>query len=247
MELTHQVRSADISIAFRSDEQIVEDGRECIKQRDRLQLRLGRLALEFAPMGAQGFRSGSYRRIDMYADRVGADAGTLRNYRNVAAAWQVVEIGESEFSWAILKALAPVGDKEQMVAILRSEKRPDAPDKPWTAEAALDVARERGLMPGKPTGRPPQGGEVGQVHSTVGTSMKRGSARRSSIAQREERRKERIATRREDTRASLLMLAGELASLSLVPDDREDMDPVLSQIEAEVARLRAELTPAVAS
>lgn len=65
----------------------VAEGRRLVEQLQQDKWRLGDLALEVAPMGDGHARNGASDVLDDYADAIGLEAGTLRQYRTVANAW----------------------------------------------------------------------------------------------------------------------------------------------------------------
>lgn len=125
-----------------TDQELIDKGRECLKIVERSQMRLGELVLEYAPIGEASRKTGAYDRLQEYADKIGADPGTIRNYRAVAHAWKGIDHRGLNFS--ILKRLQSVGDKEKLIDALDAEKPPTTSGR-WTADSAEQFAREHNL------------------------------------------------------------------------------------------------------
>lgn len=124
-----------------TDEQLIAEGRECVAKIQHQQLRLGQLALEYAPIGDPSVKTGQYERLREYAEAIGVDEATLRNYRATAHAWQQVEPGPLTFT--AQKALISVAHKGRLVEELAKATPPTKSGR-WTAPAAVDFAREHG-------------------------------------------------------------------------------------------------------
>jgi hypothetical protein len=122
------------------EEELVDQGKQLVKRMSRSQLRLGKLALEYAPMGEVGSPSGAQARVKLYAERIEMDRGTLSQYRGVANAWRTTDVGDDEFSFQVLVALRRVGDKEGLLKRLREEKIN-------TTKKAVDFAIKNGFLP----------------------------------------------------------------------------------------------------
>lgn len=126
----------------RTDAELIEEGRKHVSVIQHAQLELGKLALEFAPIGEASVKTGKYERLHEYADAIGIDFGSLRNYRACASAW--LEHDHEGITYTALKALAPVVRKKELVALMRATDPPTKSGR-WTAPAAVDLARANGL------------------------------------------------------------------------------------------------------
>lgn len=215
------------------DEELIEQGRELVQRMDSAQLRVGKLALEFAPMGERGYRSGAGERAAIYADRVGLLASTLKVYRATAHAWSVTDVGDDEFSFSVLQTLAAVGRKEELLAKLRETDPPEG-KKRWGATDALAYAQQEGFIASTSSAVSPEerrqiaNGEtpVRTVASGTGGGQYNGP--------------------RDTPRPINLSFVGEtlrkMSFKNLDPAEREELDPQLAKVEAEAARLRSELS-----
>lgn len=128
---------ADGHLSPAEQQRLVEEGRKLATAVHRAQWKLGHLALRYAPVGDPSFKSGAYELLAEYAERIGMEVGTLRNYRAVAFAWSGQPVGSQKFS--ILKALASAPDKAAVAEMLLAEE-------PGTVEEAVALATERGLL-----------------------------------------------------------------------------------------------------
>lgn len=128
-------------MADMTDQELIEKGLEYARLEERAQMKLGEFALAFAPIGQPGSKTGTYQRLQEYADAIGVDFGSLKNYRATAHAWQAVKI--DNFGFTTLKALAPVAKKQELLEAMR-EAKPDNKSGRWTAEAAVEFAKENG-------------------------------------------------------------------------------------------------------
>jgi hypothetical protein len=108
--------------------------------------------LAYAPIGVPGRKSGHYERLREYAAAIGADVGTLRNYRAVAHSWEGVDPGELGYS--VCHALTPVQDKARLVEMLATTK-PETRTGRWTVVAAVEAAQRWGLWEPRTEGRRP--------------------------------------------------------------------------------------------
>lgn len=126
----------------RRDTELIEEGRVLAKRLGRTQLKLGRLALEFAPMGEVGKTTGAFDRLEEYADEIGVPAGTLRTYRQVAAVWGA-QVKDGEFPFNMLYRLMPCVEKEAVLVRLRREAEAGHP---LTVDAAVRWAEQEGWM-----------------------------------------------------------------------------------------------------
>lgn len=125
-----------------NDAQLIAEGRKYARTISRAQIKLGRLALQFAPIGDQAVHTGRYDRVQEYADAIGLPFGTVLGYRAVAHAWEGHRV--DDMHWTTLKTLAPVQAKKTMLDLLR-KKEPPTKSGRWTADAALALARRHGL------------------------------------------------------------------------------------------------------
>lgn len=125
-----------------TDAELIAAGRKLAVKQDAAQLDLGRLALAFAPMGDAGPKTGIYNRLQLYADEIGMEVGTLRNYRAIAHAWAGVEVGA--FGYTVLKACASVGDKAGLLDAIAQATAPTKSGR-WTADAAVRFAKDQGF------------------------------------------------------------------------------------------------------
>jgi hypothetical protein len=125
-----------------TDEELIAAGRERVRVMQHAQLELGQLALQYAPIGDASVKTGAYTRLREYAEAIGMDEGTLRNYRAVAHAWQ----GEDHegVGYSTVKALTSVAHKDKVVELLRKTEPPTKSGR-WTAPAAVELAKEHGL------------------------------------------------------------------------------------------------------
>lgn len=137
--------------------ELIRKGRKCVEAHhaaerkfSSVQLRLGRLTLEFAPMGDPAQKTGAYERLRVYAKEIGMDEGTLKNYRQTAFAWSGTDLRDDEFGYTLIKGLEPVGEKDKALVLLREEK----PEGGWTIESAREQVIAQGLMR-KPKARGP--------------------------------------------------------------------------------------------
>lgn len=123
---------------------LVLAGREIVKRQEVDALRLGRLTLEYAPVGPNFQRTGAYARVREYAESIGADWRYLRNLRNIAWAWSETDVQEGEVPFVLLRALAPVTNKHVALEWLRYRRLDESPP---TAMEAVQHARLCGWMP----------------------------------------------------------------------------------------------------
>lgn len=126
-----------------TDAELITQGRKYATMIQRSQLELGKLALEYAPIGEPGVKTGTYDRLQEYADAIGVDAGTLRNYRTTAAAWQAQQEKVKGYGFTVLKALTSVARKDDLIEAM-AQTEPPTPSKRWTADAAVTFARDEG-------------------------------------------------------------------------------------------------------
>lgn len=126
-----------------TDQELIAAGRQAAGTVERAQLELGRLALAYAPIGDPSVKTGTYGRLREYAEAIGVDEGTLRNYRAVAHAWQDYRDAAAVYGFTVLKALTPVAHKDRLLAAM-SEAEPPTKSGRWTAAAAVEFAREGG-------------------------------------------------------------------------------------------------------
>lgn len=136
---------ATVEINATTDEALVEEGREAARRMVRYQLRLGRLALLYAPVGRQGVKSGAHARLREYAEGVEFPFEQLLNMRITAAAWEGSDVGEEEFPFYMLWTLKAVPDKSAVLDMLRNEEPPEQYGR-WTVKAAVETARARGMF-----------------------------------------------------------------------------------------------------
>lgn len=127
------------------DRRLIEEARELVTGMDSSMLRVGRLALEFAPMGEAGYRSGAGERVGMFSEGVGLETSTIKVYRSVAHAWNVTDVRDDELPFAVLQALVSVGDKEGLLEALRNAQPPDGKPR-WTGPAAIRFAHDNGFI-----------------------------------------------------------------------------------------------------
>jgi hypothetical protein len=125
-----------------TDEELIAAGRKHAAVIQRAQLELGRLALQYAPIGDASVKTGAYTRLREYADAIGVDEGTLRNYRAVAHAWQ--EIPAPCVGFTTMKALTSVAHKDRLVELLEKTPPPTKSGR-WTVPAAVELAKDAGL------------------------------------------------------------------------------------------------------
>lgn len=125
-----------------TDRELIEAGKKLAVTMERDQIELGRLALEYAPIGEQSVKVGTYTRIREYADAIGMEEGTLRNCRTVVHAWR--DVDHEGFGFSLLKACAAVAHKEDFIAALR-DNDPFTKSGRWTAAAALQFAKDNGF------------------------------------------------------------------------------------------------------
>lgn len=199
------------------DVELIEQGRNLVQSIDSAQLRIGRLALEFAPMGERGYRSGAGQRAAMYAESVGLVASTLKVYRHTAHAWGVTDVQDNEFSFALLQALVSVGDKEGLLHALRSTPPPSGKPR-WGTQEAVEFAAEHDYL-----------------HTSRGVSPQE----RKRIAGGGG-----IGSGKTPRPINLAFVGETLRKMSfrlMEPAQRETLDPLLAKVEAEAARLRREL------
>jgi hypothetical protein len=134
------------------DAELIRKGRRVASHLQHAQLELGRLALEYAPIGDVSIKTGTRARLEEYADAIGVDPETLRTYRAVAHGWKDQEhVGALRYT--TLKALLPVPNKEGLIARLLDTKAP-TPSNQWTAAAAVKYARDHGLYVSRSTNSP---------------------------------------------------------------------------------------------
>lgn len=148
-----EVKTKDQEDVEAREKELIEEGKALSKLASRSQFRLGKLALEFAPMGERGVPSGAMRRVDLYSESIGVESNTVRTYRNVAHAWSVTDVRDDEFQFAVLKALVRVGDKEKALALLR-EQAPEGDTTRWKADKALELAHKEMMLAPRRGGRP---------------------------------------------------------------------------------------------
>jgi len=131
----------DVAEKQMTDEELIAEGRKLVGTLERAQLELGRLALQFAPIGEPSVKTGVYDRVDRYAEEVGVDTPSMRNYRTVAHGWQGIDTGG--FGFSVLKACLSIGDKEGFLEALR-EHTPRTRSGRWTVAAAVEFAHANG-------------------------------------------------------------------------------------------------------
>lgn len=127
---------------MRNDAEIIEEGRQLATVNERSAWRLGELALEFAPVGDPARKTGVYARIREFAEAIGAADGTIRNYRQVVASWQGIDV--EGFVFGTLDDLVSVTDKAGLIAALRDTEPPTKSGR-WTGPAAVEFAKENGF------------------------------------------------------------------------------------------------------
>jgi len=133
-----------------TDKELISAGKQAVGVIERAQLRLGMLALQYAPIGEGSVKTGAYERLREYAEAIGVDEGTLRNYRAVAAGWKGIDT--EGFGFTVLKATLPVAKKEKLLPLLRDTDPPTKSGR-WTVPAAVEFAREQGLWSHAPAPR----------------------------------------------------------------------------------------------
>ncbi len=122
---------------------LVEKGRDLVRQEGDTKWALGDLALEaqhFHGVEAQHFRGDLLR----YAEEIGIALHTLRRYRDVAVAWPPA-LRSAGHPWSVYKELAAAPDR---VRLIQSRDR-------WTVEEARQAVGH--APPGRH--RPPSSGQ----------------------------------------------------------------------------------------
>lgn len=118
------------------DDDLIRLGQIAARQLQGAQLRLGRLALQFAPIGERGHNVGTNERIRLYAEKIGVDERTLRQYRHIAHAWEGFPVEDRSFT--LLRVLAPAADKDKALEMLDSGT--------WTKGQLIEHARKKGII-----------------------------------------------------------------------------------------------------
>jgi hypothetical protein len=132
-----------IDVPTRTDEQLIAAGRKLLVKLEIAQLELGRLALEFAPIGEPGIKTGAYDRVRRYAEEIGLDEVNVRNYRTVAHGWQGIDT--EGFGFSLLKGCMSIGDKDGFLEALRENTPAPTRSGRWTVAAAIQFARDNGF------------------------------------------------------------------------------------------------------
>ena len=128
----------------RTDEELIAQGRTLMQQRDKAMFKLGLLALEFAPMGEVGRKTGALERLQLFAKEIDGDPSTIRRYRTVAHAWQGLDV--DGLSYSTLWGLLPVADKEGLLEAMAEVGPPqDSRLGRWTMQTAIQFARDHGF------------------------------------------------------------------------------------------------------
>lgn len=124
---------------MRTREQRVSAGRHAAESEAQAKWELGDLALEEAPMGADGAHNGTEEVLRRYAEDIGVEYDTLAIYRRVAAAWSPSTrvLGAA---WSVHREL--MGEPKLLARLAAKHER-----------VTVDIARRaRGAEPTRKTG-----------------------------------------------------------------------------------------------
>lgn len=126
-----------------TDQDLIARARALVSRRLGIQWELGELALEYAPVADPSIQTGVWKRLEQFADAIGINVTTLRNYRTTVHAWQGVD--HEGIGFDALKYLNACDQKQLAVELLRSNEPPTQSGR-WTGVAAYEFMRERGLV-----------------------------------------------------------------------------------------------------
>lgn len=223
------------------DAELIEEGQKLVQRMDSAQLKVGKLALEFAPMGERGVKTGMGGRADMFAERVGLLPTTLRVYRSVAHGWSVTDVEDNEFSFAVLQTLVTVPDKEGLLKKLRETKPPSGRPR-WGAQEALEFAQSQSYLPSSTHRGPTAAQKAAALNGDDTASARPTRTVASGWAEPEPGQQTNPqATPRDVNLGYIGETLRKMSLANVAPEDREKLDPLLAKVEGEAARLRKEL------
>src|SRR5262245_12494663 len=97
---------------------------------------MGDIALEMVPMGADHARNGAGEKVRVLAEAAGITYDALRIRRDVSHAFpDPTRVGS--VSWSVYRELLNVKQekRDELVALLKSDEKPDTPSGRWTVSA----------------------------------------------------------------------------------------------------------------
>lgn len=127
-----------------TDEELIAKGRELAIAQEEARVRIGQLALEFAPILAVGGKGAVYARLELYAEEIGVETMTLNQWRVVAHHWRDVDAA-GDFGYTVLHHCLGVSDKPAFLDALAATEPPTKCGR-WTVKAAVAFARANGFM-----------------------------------------------------------------------------------------------------
>jgi hypothetical protein len=120
----------------RSWDQLVAAGKKAVEKESDAKWELGDLALEVAPMGDDAAHNGALETMDEYAEAVGVEFETLRQYRSVAHEWP----RGTRVPGASWSAHREAMGNEKMRRILTGKQKPPKGKATWTVDALRQKA-----------------------------------------------------------------------------------------------------------
>lgn len=141
----------------RSWDELVAAGAELKIMEDRVEAEAGNvrwlwgdLALEVAPIGANGEHTGALERLEKYADQLDVSYSALREYRRVADAWPAA-MRVAPQPWTVHQQIAGRDDREELIANPVDVRTGEKLDR-WTSRA---MQRYLGKKPSPHYSAPP--------------------------------------------------------------------------------------------